>query len=284
MNSTQLATPEDIAVRKLTTDQRKAAAEMQENEARYLVDQYYQIQEFRKAAANQGRSQKDAGEPFVFHGWYTDQLVVLENSIKAALDKFSANHPLGAAVREVTGIGPVIAAGLIAHIDIDKAPTAGHIWSFAGLNPTAKWEKGQKRPWNADLKVLCYKIGESFVKVQNNPNDEYGHLFRAYKDELIKKNEEGAFKEAAEHKLATTKIGKDTEAYKWYSEGKLPPAHIHARARRWVVKLFLSDYHTAACRILKKQEPPVPYVLEHVPGHAHWRIGEWVPTLPSTTD
>jgi hypothetical protein len=271
--------PEVTGVVKLTRDQRIAAAIMQEDEARYLVDQYYQIQGFRLASANQGRAQAALGEPFVFHGWYTDQLVVLEGAIRAALDKFSGNHPLGQVVRTVTGIGPVIAAGLIAHIDIEKAPTAGHIWSFAGLNPSAKWEKGQKRPWNADLKVLCYKVGESFVKVQNNPNDEYGHLFRAYKDELIAKNDRKEFEEAAKHKLATVKIGKTTEAYAWYSQGKLPPAHIHARARRWVVKLFLSDYHCAAYRILKKQEPPTPYVIEHVPGHVHWRVGKWVPEL-----
>jgi hypothetical protein len=268
-----------IGVVKLSKDQRVAATTMGEDEARYLVDQYYQIQEFRKAASNQGRAQAAAGEPLIFHGWYTDQLVLLEGSIRSALDKFSGHHPLGSVVRNVIGIGPVIAAGLVAHINIDKAPTAGHIWSFAGLNPSVTWEKGHKRPWNADLKVLCYKIGESFVKVQNNPNDEYGHLFRAYKDELTVKNDKGEFADAAKHKLATVKIGKTTDAYMWYSQGKLPPAHIHARARRWVVKLFLSDYHCAAYRILKGEDPPIPYVIEHVPGHVHWRVGEWVPTL-----
>ena len=37
------------------------------------------------------------------------------------------------------GIGPVIAAGLLANIDIKQAPTVGHIWRFAGLDPTNKW-------------------------------------------------------------------------------------------------------------------------------------------------
>lgn len=271
---------EEIAgVSKLTRAQREAAQTMGDQEARYLVDQYYQIQDFRKASANQTRAQVEGEEPFIFHGWYTEQLVVLENAIKGALDKFSGAHPLGSCVREVCGIGPVIAAGLIAHIDINRAPTAGHVWSFAGLNPAKTWDKGQKRPWNAALKVLCFKIGESFVKVQNNPADEYGQRYRQYKDELTLKNERGEFAAAAAEKLERFKIGKTTDAYKAYSVGKLPPAHIHARARRWVVKLFLADYHCAAYRVILRQEPPIPYVIANMPGHVHHRIGRWVPSL-----
>ena len=66
------------------------------------------------------------------------------------------------------GVGPVICAGVIARIDIHRAPTVGHIWRFAGLDPTQKWEKGKKRPWNTDLKRICWLLGESFVKVINN--------------------------------------------------------------------------------------------------------------------
>ena len=266
---------EQVLIQKLTRAEKQAAENIGVHEARFLVDNYYQIQDFRKASANQTRAQVEGGEPWVFHAWYGSQLLTIENQIKSALDRFSAHHPLGKEVRRVVGIGPVIAAGLLAHIDIERAPTAGHIWSFAGLNPSVKWEKRQKRPWNAKLKVLCYKIGESFVKVQNNERDEYGHLYRAYKDELIRRNETYEFAVAAANKLATMKIGKTTDAYKAYSVGKLPPAHIHARARRWVVKLFLSDYHAAACRVLLGQEPPTPYAIQ-ILGHAHEWKAQWL--------
>jgi hypothetical protein len=53
------------------------------------------------------------------------------------------------------GIGPVLAAGLAAYIDITRTPTVSALWSLAGLNPTAVWGKGEKRPWNAQLKTLC---------------------------------------------------------------------------------------------------------------------------------
>ena len=51
--------------------------------------------------------------------------------------------------RSIYGIWPVLAAGLLAHIDIEQAPTVGHIWSFAGLDPTKKWQPKTTRPWNA---------------------------------------------------------------------------------------------------------------------------------------
>jgi hypothetical protein len=40
-----------------------------------------------------------------------------------------------------------LAAGLLAHIDITKAPTAGSIWRYAGLDPSIEWlgrEKARK--------------------------------------------------------------------------------------------------------------------------------------------
>jgi hypothetical protein len=34
-----------------------------------------------------------------------------------------------------------------------------------------------KRPYNEKLKVLSWKIGESFVKVRNRPQDVYGKIY-----------------------------------------------------------------------------------------------------------
>jgi len=63
----------------------------------------------------------------------------MENQIKRSLDKFTDHHPVGKWMKSIHGIGPVIAAGMLAHIDIEKAPTAGHIWRYAGLDPTVVW-------------------------------------------------------------------------------------------------------------------------------------------------
>jgi hypothetical protein len=79
--------------------------------------------------------------------------------------------------------------------------------------------------------------------------------------ELVK-NEAGAFANQAAEKLEKFKIGKTTDAYKAYSIGKLPPAHIHARAKRVAVKMFLSHLHQVWYEVEFGKKAPVPYVFE----------------------
>lgn len=253
---------------KLSKDLKQASKTLSKQEVRYLVDTYYQIQEFRKATGNQIGSMKESEEPTELITWLFDNLKLLENQIKNALDVYTKNHPVGQWLQGITGIGPVISAGLLAHIDIEKAPTAGHIWSFAGLDPTKKWEKGQLRPWNAKLKVLCWKIGQSFVKVSNNPKDVYGKLYKERKEYEIARNEAGEYRQQAEHILKTKNIGKDTDAYKHYSQGKLPPAHIQQRAERYAVKIFISHLHSYWYETHFGTEPPKPFAIA-ILGHAH---------------
>lgn len=257
------------AIVRLSKDLAKAAATLSDDEARFLVDTYYQMQDERMRANAQVRSLGESEEPHLVLQWLATQSQVLENQIKRALDKYSESKPLGEWARSVVGIGPVIAAGLLAHIDMEKAETAGAIWRYAGLDPTMSWEKGKKRPWNASLKTLCWKIGESFVKVCNRPDDVYGKIYAERKEIEAKKNDELAFADQAKAKLEKYNIGKSTDAYKAYSQGKLPAAHIHARAKRYAVKLFLAHYHEMHYR-LQGKEPPVPYPIA-ILGHAHWR-------------
>jgi hypothetical protein len=256
------------AVQKLTRDLRKASASLSAGEARFLVDYYYAIQEDRIRSAHQARTLALSEEPHEVLAWLGSQTGVLEVQIKGALGAYAAADPVGRWSQSIVGIGPIIAAGLLAHIDIEKAPTVGHIWRFAGLDPTVEWKKGVKRPWNASLKTLCWKIGESFVKVSGNENDIYGKLYLARKATEQTRNESGALADQAAAKLARFKIGKDTDAYAAYSIGKLPPAHIHARAKRWAVKLFLAHWHAVAYRAKFGTDAPKPYVLSQLQ-HGH---------------
>ena len=59
-------------------------------------------------------------------------------------------------------------------------------------------------------------------------------------------------------KLEKYKIGKTTDAYKAYSVGKLPPAHIHARAKRYAVKMFISHLHEIWYEVELGKPAPVP--------------------------
>ena len=251
-------------------DLRDASRMMSPQEVRYLVDYYYQVQKFRITAANQIRSMGEEEShrllDFVF-----GNMEVVEEDIRKALGAFAKEWRVGQWMLNICGIGPVISAGMLANLDVRGRPHAGHFWKFAGMAANQKWEKGQKRPWNADLKVLCYKAGESFVKVQNNPKDFYGKLFRQHKDMLIAKNDSGAFATDAARILTEKNFSKTTDAYAAYSSGKLPPAHIHARARRFTAKIFLSHLHHVMFEDFYGRPPELPYILAQPEnGHRHF--------------
>jgi hypothetical protein len=260
------ATEEQTAITRLTKDLITAAKTLSSQEARYLVDYYYISQEDRKRAHNQERAMIETVEPCAVIGWLADQSTRLENQIKRALDSYAKSHVMGEWMYSITGIGPVISAGLLAHIDITKAPTVGHIWRYAGLDPTSKWEKGCKRPWNAKLKTLCWKIGQSFMKLSNNENCFYGKIYKERKALEIANNEAGKYTEQA--KAGAERVGKTTEAYKHYMAGKLPPAQIDARARRYAVKLFLAHLHSVWYEKHFGTPAPKPYPIA-ILGHIH---------------
>lgn len=253
-------------VTRLSRDLKRAAATMSDDEARYLVDSYYQMQANRIRADAQVRAQE--GEPHSTLSWLSDQNATLEASIKNALSAYVASHPVGEWLLAVHGIGPVLAAGLLAHIDIRKAPTVGHIWRYAGLDPTVRLKKGEKSPYNIRLKVLCWKIGESFIKTGGSERSFYGPIYAQRKRFEEDRNARGENAEQAAEKLAKFNIGKTTEAYKHLIQGKLPPAQLHARARRYAVKIFLSHLHAEMYRRVLKEEPPKPFAIS-ILGHAH---------------
>ncbi|MFN3705298.1 MAG: hypothetical protein ACK4WM_04820 [Thermoflexales bacterium] len=256
------------AIRKLTSDERVAARTLGKQEARYLVDAYYQMQENRIRSDSQVRAMAKDGEPHATIQWLADMNRTLEQQIKVALDAYSGSDPVGEWARSNLGVGPVIAAGLLAHLDVTRAPVVGHFWSFAGLDPRVEWGKGQKRPWNAKLKTLCWKLGEAFVKVSGNPDAYYGRLYKERKELETSRNEAGEYRGLASAKLEKFRIGADTQAHTHYASGKLPPAHIHARAKRYAVKMFLSHLHLVMYWHEYGSLPPKPFAVEHL-GHAH---------------
>lgn len=316
------------AVSRLARDMATAAKTLTAGEARFLVDAYYSMQESRIRYYNQVRAlskpvvEGQEPEPHAIFGWLASQNEILEEQVKRALGVYAKNHPVGQWALGQVGIGPVIAAGLLAHIDIRQANTVSSIWSYAGLQPGQKWlgtEKAAKivqevlgdeeptaekiaeiavalrrrpevlierargsngelsrkqlaaslakRPWNSELKTLCWKIGESFVKVSGKPNAFYGKMYASRKALEKARNEEGLYREQAEQILKEKRIGKDTDAYAAYIQGKLPDGQIHARAKRWAVKLFLAHLHEVWYKQEFGKAPADPYPIRYL-GHA----------------
>ena len=299
------------SVDKLRKDIRAAAKTLEDEEARYLVDQYYIMQDDRKRARNQeraynkGQEEEAVPKPSGILGWLAGNSERLEDEIKTVLDVYSENHPIGLWMKSNVGIGPVIAAGLLAHISIEDKPTVGHIWRFAGLDPTQKWEKGKKRPWNAALRTLCWKVGQSFMKFSAHPDCIYGKLYRQRKAYEVLRNgattkkvylqmlqddvkglprhvtinaddgPEAMVIFGEKRNAETAKVQRETRNYKkgspaltWLDQDLLPPGQIDARARRWAVKMFLSDLHVVWYFHLKQTMPPLPYPIK-ILGHAH---------------
>lgn len=265
MPNTNDTTP--IVSMRLTRDLRDAALTLTDDEARFLVDGYYLMQEQRKRSDNQVRAMGE--EPHQVVEWLAKQSHTLENQVKSALTKYVSGHDMWPWFESVKGIGPILSAGLLAHIDMEKCPTVGHIWAFGGYDPTREWGKGEKRPWNASLKTLFWKCGESFVKVSGDEEATYGQIYKQRKELEIARNEAGKFAAQAAATLKKKKFSKTTDAYKAYISGKLPPAHIHARAKRYAVKLFLAHMHEHWHQIHFDRPAPAPYPIAHIPGHTH---------------
>lgn len=260
-------TPQVAGLAESRKDIRAAALTLGREEIRYLVTSYYQVQEYRKAAGNMALALGKDEKPCELVSWLSDSQRRIEDDIKAALEAYVKNEPTGQWCLAQHGIGPVISAGLLAHIDITKAPTVGHIWSFAGLNPAQKWGKGEKRPWNAELKVLCWKIGDSFVKSRGSEKSFYGPIYETRKAQEVAKNEAGEFAETARRTLEERNI-KDKETRAIYSVGKLPAGRLDLRARRVAVKLFLSHFHDVLMWNEMGKRAPEPYAFAHL-AHAH---------------
>ena len=307
----------------------KAAADLTgKDEIRFLVNSFYQMQNDRIRTNNQIRSLKDNSKDNYVIQWFSDYRQQAEDTLEKVLTYYVEGQELGRWLNSILGIGPLISAGLLAYIDIDKAPYVGHIWRYAGLDPTHEWlgkeksaklvkemvsgskptreeviniavklnrkadnlwnsaqdkkkgvETGKgvttnslimalaKRPYNADLKTLCYKISDQLcIRQVNNPKNYYAPMFLEYKAKQHKQNDEGRFAEIAERKIGT--VGKSTKAGQAYAQGRLSDGEIQMRSRRWLVKLFLSHYHPVAYTLEFGENPPKPYAFAHL-GHGN---------------
>ena len=100
-------------------------------------------------------------------------------------------------------------------------------------------------PYNRTLKMIIWKMSTSFVYQSSNPKCFYGKLYKQRLQYELEKNEMGDYAEQAARILASKNFGKNTEAYKAYIEGKLPKAHITARAMRWAAKVFVNHLYEA---------------------------------------
>ena len=310
-------------------------------EARYLVNNYYSIQKYRIQAMNQARKVLDPTlhpefsitnlrekypnmeddqllsmiEPHNLSQYIGENMELMEKLMADQLGEYAMSKPCGRWLRSLTGIGPILSAGLLANIPMEhdiydkpygkknrkiigrrRVASAVQLQRFAGYDPTITWNAGEVRPFNATLKTLFYKCGESFIKTKSK--SFYGPYYDQKRQELDKLNEEGFFKEYAINEYQKRYSNKairgrvededfETNA-EVYASGKLPKSHIYARCRRHIIKLFISHVWQVFYENTFHEESARPYAIEHL-GHCHYiappnydiehrkEFGLWIP-------
>jgi hypothetical protein len=212
-----------------------------------MVELYYDCQDLRISHANKERTEPPSELAEWLDFWMKSGETVIHGKLKQWVEG-DDSPPEAKWAYDQVGIGPVIASGLSAHIDVACCENISGLWKFAGQAPGFdRKTKGQKLCYNARLKTLCWKMGESFVKVSGKEGATYGKLYVQYKAEEVSRNEAGLYKDAAARELASKKFkAEDSVTKKRLLAGKLSDAHLHARAKRRVVKLFLSHFWVKA--------------------------------------
>ena len=232
---------------------------MQSEAVRALVEVYYDVQGVRIAAEHRIRK---AGE----HGlaedgvkalmdWVNERMDKQEAELKAMVLKQIKDEPLWKDwMKGVKGVGPCIAGGMLAWLgDCSRFDTVSKLWAYCGEHVVdghaPKRTRGEKANWNATLRTLCWKAGQSFVRV----GDGYRDLYLREKVRL-----RGLHPEPVEYDPPRKK--KDGTPLLRFTDG-----HIDAMARRKVAKVFLSHYWQMA-----RTQAGLPtrelYVMEHL-GH-----------------
>ena len=239
---------------------------LKSNEIAEMVELYGDVQNLRIQHANRKRTEPPSELAEWLDFWNHAGETVINGALRRWIESDESPSEAKWAYAQV-GIGPIIASGLAAHIIPEKAASVSSLWKFAGLAPGFdRKQKGVKLPYNARLKVLCFKIGESFVKVSGRDDAVYGKLYASFKQEEIRRNEGGLYKEAAARELASKKFrAEDSVTKKRLLEGKLSDAHLHSRAKRRTVKLFLSHFWVKAreARGLPVSDPYAIAILKH---------------------
>lgn len=242
------------SVQRLSKDLRDASGTLSRGEARFFVDYYYQMQEDRIRAAGRIRAMTETEEPHDCVKWLEAQSSILEQQIKGMLDRYTQSQPIGLWLRSIRGIGPVLAAGYMANLDITRrdpdtgdllCTTAAKFWKICGLAPGFdRRVRGQKLQYNPALKRLAYLTGESFKRLGSEDEDAYYRRWYEHRKTYeIAKNAAGDYREQAELSMTQKKFGEDTIALSWYKQGKLPPGRIDRRAARYATKMMLSHLH-----------------------------------------
>lgn len=125
-----------------------------------------------------------------------------------------AGMPIYNRLVDIKGIGDIMAARILAEIDIVRADTVSSLWKYAGYGVNADGKrdrpvKGQKLGYNKELKIVIRLAVESFIKSRS----PYASLYYTEKEKWMAR--EGITKMHA-HNAAIGKVAKVFLAHLWH--------------------------------------------------------------------
>ena len=213
------------------------------NDLRALVDFRTQIQKQRIAISNRidalAREVDNAEQTTsaLWERWH-DELRGIEMRIDYDIQDNTDDHPIIALMCEVKGVGKLLAAQVVAHVDISRAPHVSSLWRYAGYGVNSDGErdrlqKGIKAPYNKGLKTICWKIATSFMR----SNSPYRAIYDKAKERYERERPE--WTKLHIHNAATRKMTKIWLQHLWLTWRELEglpvndpyvfgnPAHTH---------------------------------------------------------
>lgn len=253
-------------------------------EARHLMDIFIQTQ--KRRVALQLYANAKGPTPAILD--MIERLQALEKAAVRYANKVLKGDPTYEWLRSVKGVGPTLAALVMAYVHPSKFPSPAAMWSYLGLTPTKGRDTGD---WNYDRrgKTVAYKLAISQIMVEG----DYRPWYERRKAFEWEKNLRGENAEVARKRA--NEYDKSTEAYLWasgaldpvkvrkflsspqpFTPGRLealraepgkgvpmiPPAHVEARARRWLAKLML-DHLWQVHYYYTTGQVWVPYAIAH---------------------
>lgn len=183
---------------------------------------------------------------------YEQSFLDLEEGIEGDIAEMTSDIEMVIRMRQIKGVGPTLAAQLVAMIDITRADSPSALWRYAGYGvidgKAEKPKKGEKIHFNKHLKTACYNLGESFLRAGSPYRRVYDDA-RAYYDEKYPQKTKN---------------------------------HRHLMAFRKMVKIFLVHLWQ---EWRKAEGLPIrpAYVFEKLSGHTHeYKAAEfgWIEELP----
>lgn len=284
---------------------------MGRKEVKFLVKCYYEFQKERIISNNRIKAvERNGAEPVACLSFFMSHFEELEKTMITPLKAYVENDEVGQWLIKNKGIGPVIAAGFLSFLDITRAPSASHFISHAGFDPSMSWDTdkgqwkrtitkhnpvtgqrdfigeqllGRKRPFNLELKTLCFKFSKSIVMV--GKGDLYRQIYDERKALEIQRNAAGQFQAQAFALLERINKGKiqdlvqdddddektpeekeaEIKSYRaTLAKGQLVLAHLDARAQRHVKTIFLNHLFEVMYETHYRRKAPQPYALAHL--------------------